>query len=72
MMWQNFMPALSDDDAVYLAEKFDFSGGQIENITRKSTVSFILKGKTPDIAELKAICKEELMEKEASRIGFAS
>jgi SpoVK/Ycf46/Vps4 family AAA+-type ATPase len=38
LMWQSFIPALTDSDAENLAVKFDFSGGQIENITRKSAV----------------------------------
>jgi hypothetical protein len=32
-----------------LRQNLIFQGGQIENITRKSTVSFILKGQIPDL-----------------------
>jgi hypothetical protein len=70
LMWQSFMPSLCEDDAATLAKKFDFSGGQIENITRKSAVSYILKGEDPDLNGLEALCKEEILEKEAVRIGF--
>ena len=40
---------ISDDDAQTLASKFDFSGGQIENIARKRTIDFILSGEFADI-----------------------
>jgi len=70
LMWQSFIPALTDSDARNLAAKFDFSGGQIENIARKSAVSFILKGAAPDISSLETFCGEESFEKAASGIGF--
>ncbi|MCL2186665.1 MAG: ATP-binding protein [Treponema sp.] len=70
MMWQNFIPSLSEEDAFFLARNFDFSGGQIENITRKNLVSFILNGTAADINIIEKFCKEELMEKAAVRIGF--
>jgi hypothetical protein len=70
LMWQSFIPDLSDSDAQRLASKFDFSGGQIENIARKSAVSFILKGTKADILALETFCGEELYEKTANRIGF--
>jgi SpoVK/Ycf46/Vps4 family AAA+-type ATPase len=70
LMWQSFIPALTDSNAENLAVKFDFSGGQIENIARKSAVSFILKGAAPDISSLETFCGEESFEKPASGIGF--
>jgi hypothetical protein len=70
LMWQSFIPNLADCDAERLASKFDFSGGQIENIARKNAVSFILKGAKADILSLETFCGEELYEKTAKRIGF--
>jgi hypothetical protein len=70
LMWQSFIPDLSDSDAQRLASKYDFSGGQIENIARKSAVSFILKGTKADIPALETFCGEELYETTANRIGF--
>jgi hypothetical protein len=70
LMWQSFIPDLVDCDARRLASKFDFSGGQIENIARKSAVSFILKGAKADILALETFCGEELYETTANRIGF--
>ena len=39
------LAGLSDADAAALASKYDFSGGQIENIARKNVVSKIITGK---------------------------
>lgn len=33
-IWQAMIPPLNDADASYLAGKYDFSGGEIENIAR--------------------------------------
>ena len=71
-MWQYFMPALNEYDAAILAKKYDFSGGQIENILRKSTVSEILRGEEPNIERLDNLCMEESIEKTETRIGFLS
>jgi hypothetical protein len=71
-MWQSFIPSLEENDAARLAEKYDFSGGQIENIARKNTVTYILKGTNSNLSILENFCKEELMEKAAVRIGFCS
>jgi len=71
-MWQNFIPALDENDAAKLAGKYDFSGGQIENIARKNTVSYILRGTDPNFSILEGLCKEELLEKPVARIGFCS
>jgi hypothetical protein len=67
------LPELTDDDALMLAERFDFSGGQIENIARKRVISDILNDcdelNLDDIIES---CKSESLTKEqARRIGFA-
>jgi len=72
MMWQNLIQSISGGDAERLASEFDFSGGQIENIARKSTISFILSGTVPDLTALENFCREELMEKTAAKIGFCA
>ena len=53
---------ISDDDAQTLASKFDFSGGQIENIARKRTIDFILSGEFADIEGIEKYCRNELLE----------
>jgi hypothetical protein len=72
-LWKNMLPELSDEDALLLATRFDFSGGQIENIVRKRTVDMVLTGKDPDIETLLSYCQDESLVKEKStNIGFRS
>lgn len=71
-IWQTQIPELSEQDAEVLAEKFDFSGGQIENISRRRTVSLVLLGTPPSLEDLTAFCEEEqAVDNQAKRIGFA-
>jgi hypothetical protein len=72
LLWQSHIPSLPEEDAHRLAKKFDFSGGQIENIARKNAVSFILNGVDPDPSVLETFCQEELLEKNVPRIGFCA
>lgn len=71
-LWQSMMPSLSDADAHVLATGYDFSGGQIENITRKATVNAILHGDASnDLARLTEYCKAERLDNTGRRkVGF--
>lgn len=71
-MWHEMIPTLKEEDSRVLASKYDFSGGQIENIARHYTIGKILHG-CPDniVQELSAYCDSERLEtKEKRRIGF--
>ena len=63
---------ISDDDAQTLASKFDFSGGQIENIARKQLVNAVLTGEDKvDLETIQEACKTELFKTSTpKRIGF--
>lgn len=72
-LWRSTMPSLSEADAQVLATGFDFSGGQIENISRKATINAILHGEEAnDVTRLTSFCKAERMDSEAAtrRISF--
>jgi ATP-dependent Clp protease ATP-binding subunit ClpA len=70
-IWQTLIPELSARDAKILAEKFEFSGGQIENIARRRTVATVLSGMEPSLEKLLEYCKQELPDnREMKRIGF--
>lgn len=71
-IWQSKLPGLTGADAAALAARFDFSGGQIENITRKETVSSLLSGKPLSLEDLMILCEEELLGKEPVKIGFCA
>ena len=71
-IWHEMIPTLSESDTKTLAEKYDFSGGQIENIARHNAINGILYGdKANSIESLMAYCDNERLEtKESRKIGF--
>lgn len=59
-IWQSMLPELGDREARTLATRYDFSGGQIENVARKRTVQRILYNRdTATLDELTALCDSE-------------
>ena len=71
-LWQSMMPTLSDADARILATGYDFSGGQIENISRKAAINAILHGEEcNNLEQLTTYCNSERLDnKEKRSIGF--
>lgn len=71
-IWRSMIPDLNDMDAKTLAAKYDFSGGQIENIARHYTIDSILHDVNEDkLAMLINHCdNERLDETTPKRIGF--
>jgi SpoVK/Ycf46/Vps4 family AAA+-type ATPase len=72
MIWGTMLPLLSAEDCARLASAYELSGGQIENIARKFTISTILYGDAPSpLPVLEDYCKEEKLEsRNCPRIGF--
>ena len=70
-LWHSMLKDLSDEQAMFLASNYDFSGGQIENIARKNTIDFILTGSAPTMEQIEGYCKVELLDnRQRKRIGF--
>ncbi|WP_298640173.1 ATP-binding protein [uncultured Prevotella sp.] len=70
-IWMNKLPDLSAEDAHTLASSYDFSGGQIDNITRKALMQEIIKGEKPTLNNLVTICSEENISRNSHRkIGY--
>ncbi len=71
-IWKSMISGLSADDAAVLADRYAFSGGNIENIARKSTVAYVLSGKEPSLETLDSYCREEILNRNGkrNRIGF--
>ena len=72
LIWRTMIPDLSEMDAKTLAAKYDFSGGQIENIARHYTIDSILHDAKEDkLAMLINHCdNERLDDNNTRRIGF--
>jgi SpoVK/Ycf46/Vps4 family AAA+-type ATPase len=71
-IWRSLMPELDPSGAKTLAEGFDFSGGQIENVVRRSGIDFALTGRETPLDTLIAYCREEQYTKPEVRIGFTA
>lgn len=71
-IWQAMLPTLTDSEALMLAEKYAFSGGQIENIARKQLVNSILNDQdNTDLTAIREACDHELLyRKQTRKIGF--
>ncbi len=63
-IWGTKLPELEDKDLEKLADRFDFSGGEIDNIVRKCEMTEIIKGKLPSFTEITELCENERLEKE--------
>ncbi len=71
-IWHTMIPDLSDLDVHTLASKYDFSGGQIENIARHYAIDTILHGQSEDALPMliRHCDNERLDEKSVRKIGF--
>ena len=71
-IWKYKLPLLTDKDTQFLSETFNFSGGQVDNVVKKTLLTQILTGKNPDLKEIMGFCDEECLEKKSERnkIGF--
>lgn len=72
-IWRSMIPTLDEQTAAMFAERYDFSGGQIENIARKRTVDMILQGEEPSFEQLDEYCRSEILgqpDRPRCRIGF--
>ena len=68
-IWHEMIPTLSEDDTKTLAEKYEFSGGQIENIARHNAILYGDKGNT--LEGLMSYCDSECLEtRQTRKIGF--
>ena len=74
-IWRTMLPELDDNECKALAEGFDFSGGQIENVARKYSIDGILDDleQKDRLNELTSLCSEERINDSMAdrrRVGF--
>jgi SpoVK/Ycf46/Vps4 family AAA+-type ATPase len=69
-IWKSKLPFLALQDCNLLAKKFEFSGGQIDNILRKNEIHQIIHGEKVSFAKLMAFCYEETLVNNRVKIGF--
>ena len=64
-IWQSMLKELTREDAEKLSSKYDFSGGQIENIVRKQMIDSILYNKSLTLENLDEYCQMEQIHKDS-------
>lgn len=75
-IWHSLMPKLDVETVNDIADRYDLSGGQIENIVRKSFVDTILFGDEDKqlVKRINSLCSNEIINKKAiiRRVGFCA
>ena len=70
-IWRNKLPFLSAKEALQLASQFSYSGGEMENIARKSVLDEIVLGTKPNFERILSFCEnEKWSSKPKNAIGF--
>ena len=71
-LWRDKLKFLTETQAQKLAAEYSFSGGQIENVSRKVCMEEIISGQKPGFEFVTQACKEELFlhEGEGKQVGF--
>lgn len=61
-IWKSSIPELSDEEAGKLAERFDMSGAQINNVVAKRNLAELYYEGDRDVNYIMELCKEEVEE----------
>ena len=69
-IWKSKLQQMQDERCQILADKFDFSGGQIDNIIRKSEIQEIVHGTVINFEQIQSFCNEESISINRTKIGF--
>jgi SpoVK/Ycf46/Vps4 family AAA+-type ATPase len=70
-IWRSKIKGLKPSAYKALATSYDFTGGQIDNIVRKSEMTEIINGNKPDLPILLDFCNQELLNTtQKTSVGF--
>ena len=71
-IWKSKLPSISSREAQILAEKYKFSGGEMENIVRKCIMEEVVLGNKLTFDKIITFCDNEKWDKNtiAAKIGF--
>ena len=70
-IWNSKLPNLTEIECNTLANRFDFSGGQIDNIIRKNEIYEIVHGIKVDFNSIVEFCNSEsLLRSKTFKVGF--
>jgi len=72
-IWKDKLSWLNDREAELLAQKHDLSGGEIDNVARKSLMEEVINGERPSMDSLFQWCEEERFGKQHGNvIGYVA
>jgi AAA+ superfamily predicted ATPase len=73
-IWMSKLEKINESDAIKLAERFDLTGGQIDNIIRKVEIESLINDEKMTLEKLAEFCEQEiiLQSRGGSRIGFGN
>ena len=72
-IWKDKLPWLSEEEAATLAQKHNLSGGEIDNVVRKSLMEEVINGTRPSVETLSQWSSDEKLNKEKCKsIGFVA
>lgn len=69
-IWMDKLNGLDENTAEYLAENYNLSGGEIDNVVRKVTMNMVLTGAGYSLDYLKELCGQEKFSKQHKVVGF--
>ena len=69
-IWHSMLPELQPAELDIIAKKYLFSGGQIENVTRKKAINYILNGDDFSFEKLCAYCDDEQIVNSQMKVGY--
>ena len=72
-IWKDKLSWLDDNQAAMLAQNHDLSGGEIDNVVRKTLMEEVIHGIRPTLETLSQWCSEEKMgDQKGKAIGFVA
>lgn len=72
-IWRAMIPELKKEEATILGSRYEFTGGQIENVAKKRDIDEALFGEVPSLEKMLDYCDSEVITtggKSAGRIDF--
>lgn len=71
-IWKDNLKELNTKDLDFLARNFEFTGGQIVNVSRKYFMRKILNAEPVDLNSIRILCKQETLDSQGQRclLGF--
>ena len=70
-IWKSKLNWLDDENAATLASRFQFTGGEIDNIARKTIINEVISGNRVSIDDVIEYCEaERLRSKNGRKLGY--